>query len=63
MVDVCVARPLLEALVPHARAEDVDITVFVESQPLLENALCAAGDEVVMRVLRLKGKLPTVPSC
>ena len=58
VVDVPVARPLLEAIVPHARAEDVDITVFVEGQPLLEDALCAAGGQVVMRVLRLEGELP-----
>jgi hypothetical protein len=58
VVDPDVARPLLEALVPHAPAGDEVLRVYVEGQPGVRDALVDAGGEVVMRVLRLEGHLP-----
>jgi hypothetical protein len=57
-VDVGVARALLVALAPHARAGDLSLRVYVEGQPWLRDALLAAGGTIVMRVLRLEGTLP-----
>lgn len=59
VVAIDVARPLLEALAPHARAGDEALRVYVEGQPALQQALIDVGGEVVMRVLRLEGDLPT----
>jgi len=58
VVDVDVARPLLAALAPHARAGDDALRVYVEGQPALCDVLVGVGGDVVMRVLRLEGDLP-----
>ena len=55
---VDVARPLLQALQPHARPGDDVVNVYVEGQPLLRDAMVEVGGEVGMRVLRLEGPLP-----
>jgi ribosomal protein S18 acetylase RimI-like enzyme len=58
VVDLGVARPLLAALAPHARARDDALRVYIEGQPALRDALVGVGGDVVMRVLRLEGDLP-----
>jgi GNAT superfamily N-acetyltransferase len=57
-VDAGVARVLLEGLRPFARPADESLSVFVEGQAPLRDALTGVGGEVVMRVLRLEGNLP-----
>jgi hypothetical protein len=58
VVDVDVARPLLAALAPRARPGDDALRVYVEGQPALRDALVGVGGDVVMRVLRLEGRMP-----
>ncbi len=51
------ARPLLEALRPHSRAEHDFLFAFVEGDPALESCLLAAGGRAVMRALRMEGEI------
>lgn len=52
------ARPLLEALAPHARPGDLDLQIVVEDDDALTDALLAAGAQVRLRMLHYRGPLP-----
>jgi GNAT superfamily N-acetyltransferase len=52
------APPLLEALRQHAREGDDDVIVGTENAPDLARALVAAGAEVRMEILHMRGALP-----
>jgi ribosomal protein S18 acetylase RimI-like enzyme len=51
------ARPLLEAMRPHARAERTSVHLFVEDDRALAAALRAAGGSSLFRILRMTGEL------
>lgn len=52
------ARPLLDALLPHARPGDDGLQLVIEDDPTLVDTLLAAGAEVRLRLLHYKGALP-----
>lgn len=52
------ARPLLDALLPHARPGDAELQLVIEDDAALVDTLLAAGAKIRLELLHYKGALP-----
>lgn len=56
------ARPMLEALRPHARPTDTYVRLVIENAPELSTLLLKAGAEIKVDLVRMEGELPLAPA-